>query len=281
MSGFSADWLALREAPDHRCRQDFTGHAGFAPGGERTVVDLGCGSGSNYRYLQPRLGGVQHWTCIDNNAALLAVLRSHPRSAANVSNSGESDSVTTLEADLAADIATLISSVFTRDAPSGERLVTASALLDLVSARWIEALAEAAAHAGATLWMALSYDGRIELTPGHGDDAQLRSLVDAHQRTDKGFGAALGPQAHAFACATLRRCGYTVHEACSDWQLDAGDSALLGELIGGWLHAAREQAGDAGRLREWEALRLTQLRAGVLRVRVGHRDLLGLPARSA
>src|SRR5690606_38183421 len=65
-------------------------------------------------------------------------------------------------------------------------LVTASALLDLVSSDWLDALAEHTAAAGAAALFALSYDGRLSLEPAHRDDALVRALVNLHQRRDKG-----------------------------------------------------------------------------------------------
>ena len=42
------------------------------------------------------------------------------------------------------------------------------------------------------LYAALSYDGRIAFTPSDPLDADIVAAVNAHQRTDKGFGPALG-----------------------------------------------------------------------------------------
>jgi hypothetical protein len=69
--------------------------------------------------------------------------------------------------------------------PSGG-LVTASALLDLVSAPWLDALLRRCHDARCQLLFALSYDGRCEMIPSHPDDAPLIDLVNRHQRSDKG-----------------------------------------------------------------------------------------------
>lgn len=275
MSGFSARWLALREAADHRSRHDFTAKLDVRRPNAWTVVDLGCGTGSNLRYLQPRLGGEQHWTCVDDDALLLQTLQERSRESLDAHGG-----LDVSQTDLAAAPGALIEAHF----PGGEfvpqRLVTASALLDLVCAGWIDAVVAAATRARVAVWLALSYDGRIELDPGHGLDTGLRSRVNAHQLTDKGFGPALGPQAHAHACASLTRAGFTVHEATSDWVLTGADAPLVRELLSGWLDAARELTGEPALLADWQRLRLSQLEAGSLQVRVGHRDLLALPRDS-
>ena len=73
--------------------------------------------------------------------------------------------------------------------------ITASALLDLTSAAWLDRLAERCGRA--PLLMALSFDGRLSWQPALAEDDLVRDRFLAHQRTDKGFGPALGPDAAA------------------------------------------------------------------------------------
>ena len=63
MSGFSAEWLALREPLDARSRSAelVARLRADAPDGTRRIVDLATGTGANLRYLAPRLGGDQDW----------------------------------------------------------------------------------------------------------------------------------------------------------------------------------------------------------------------------
>src|SRR5688572_23759953 len=78
MSGFSADWLALREPADHRARDAglLRALADWAEQrGDLTVLDLGCGAGSNARAMIPHLRGTQHWRLVDYDRALLETAR--------------------------------------------------------------------------------------------------------------------------------------------------------------------------------------------------------------
>ena len=276
MSGFSQHWLRLREAADHRCRAEFAATAGSDRQSCWTIADLGCGTGSNLRFVMPRIERAQEWICIDNDPKLLAALIAETRGLVTPDRS-----ITTRQLDLAGDIGATLGAVFADGRAGCGRLVTASALLDLVSGAWIENLATACTNAGAFAWFALSYDGRIELAPRHAEDSRLQLMINAHQRTDKGFGAALGPHAHAAACTAFARHGYEIREVRSDWHLTAGDRDLQRELIEGWLSAARELANDEPALRDWSALRRSQIDAGVLEIRVGHGDLLAVPRASA
>ena len=80
-SDFSAEWLALREPVDHRSRADelvpILCEEWQRCGWER-IVDLGCGTGSNLRYLAPKLPGFQHWILVDlTSGDRLSQLTSH------------------------------------------------------------------------------------------------------------------------------------------------------------------------------------------------------------
>lgn len=126
MSGFSADWLSLREPYDLRARNPkvlAAVAAAVAALPSLTIVDLACGTGSTLRALAPHLPARQNWKLVDNDLELLAraANASHPRA-----------KVATAAIDLARDLeAALDGSV---------DLVTTSALLDLVSDRWLERL---------------------------------------------------------------------------------------------------------------------------------------------
>ena len=74
MSGFSSEWLALREAADHRARASrLTAQltTDFASRDNVRILDLGCGTGSNLRALAPALGTAQDWVLVDDNKDLL------------------------------------------------------------------------------------------------------------------------------------------------------------------------------------------------------------------
>lgn len=268
---FAADWLRLRETADHRARpaELLPPLAGGLPARRPLrVLDLGAGRGSNLHYLAPRLPGPQHWRALDHDAALIAAAGTPPAAAdgSGVTVAGE-----------VADLAGALPGAC-RDAD----LVTASALLDLVGAAWVEALAAACAARALPALLALSYDGRIEWSdPLPGDDA-LRRAVNAHQRGDKGLGAALGPTAAATAAAAFHRLGHRVRMADSAWRLGPGDSALQHALIDGWVAAAAQaRPAMAARFRAWAVARRTRIDRGRSRLLVGHRDLLALPPRRA
>ncbi len=255
MPSFSVEWLALREPADAAARSVTLADA-FATRARR-IVDLACGTGSNIRFLAPRLLRTSDWLAVDQDARLLDALA--PPAGARVS---------TLQLDLAHAL---------DEVPlAGRHLVTASALLDLVSAPWLARLAARCAESGADVLFALTYDGRIGWSPAEEGDERVRELINRHQLGDKGFGAALGPGAAAAAVSTLSALGYEIRTAPSDWSLGPESPALQTALIDGWALAAAEVApADGDALRDWAKRRRAHVAAGRSRLRVGHLDVAG------
>lgn len=274
METFEADWLALREPIDHRSRAESL----LAPlcdtwraRGWSRVLDLGSGTGSNLRYLAPRLPPGQEWVLVDHDPDHLRTLR-HAEVPASVR------SLRVVPGDLVHEGLAAIAHA---------DLVTASALLDLVSEDWLRRVVDACADAGRGAHFALSYDGDIRWSAGGAsggqgeddpDDALVRDAVNVHQTGDKGLGPALGPAAAAVAARLFRSARYTTRLLPSPWRLGAADAALVRRLIDGWeAAAATVRPGDAGRIHAWAARRRATVADGRFTLRVGHRDLLALP----
>ena len=232
-----AEWLALREPADAAARSERLLQAvaaRFTPETNLTVLDLGAGTGSNARYLAERLHKQQQWLLVDHDPALLIEasqrLRAWGEARGLVVSRDEGAWRVEGEA-LAVTFATRLADLGDLSSASelflDRRLVTASALLDLVSAAWIESLASECRVAGAAGLFALTYDGRIHCSPEEPGDDEIRQLVNEHQRGDKGFGAALGPAATGVAAECFGALGYSVDREASDWHLepDAGGAA--------------------------------------------------------
>jgi hypothetical protein len=259
--GFSADWLDLRESADSAARaRPLTQTIADALPRDRPlrVIDLASGTGSNVRYLRQYLRTPQDWCLADQSAVLLEAARARL------------GDVTIRQIDLA-------HSAWRGELLRGRDLVTGSALLDLVSRGWLLETLQACRDAGATVLFALNYDGRMSCDPEDADDGLVRDLVNQHQRTDKGFGPALGPSATSETVAVLTSLGYRVLREDSDWRLNREHTQLQRLLIDGWASAATELAPDLEpRLREWRSRRLMCLEDGRSQIVVGHQDVAGL-----
>jgi SAM-dependent methyltransferase len=276
MSGFSPEWLALREPVDHRSRDNALAGlmAGrLQPRPEPQIVDLGCGTGSNLRATAPLLGPRQRWTLVDYDPRLLAAAReslaawadrAEPREdGLNLRKGDREIAVRFKQADLVQDL----------DGALGEApaLVTASALFDLCSSAFIARFATAVAKRRAIFYTVLTYDGVQTWTPEHAADHVMRAAFIAHQKTDKGFGVSAGPDAPTALKAAFEAEGYSVREADTPWRLDISDAGLVKDLAQGFANAVAETGRiEDSLIGDWQ--RITRTAAVV-----GHTDTLAIP----
>lgn len=256
--GFSADWLALREPADRAARDAALMSAAAAAAGTAPVIlDLGCGTGATRRALAASLPRAAQWRLVDNDPALLALA---------TATAAEANART-----FAADLTDLEALPW-----DGVTLVTCSALLDLVSEAWLDRLAATLADRRLPFYAALTYDGTMHWAPGHPDDDAVTAAFNRHQRGDKGFGPALGPEAAAAAVARLSAAGHAPRTADSPWRLDRHRAALQVGLIDGVAAAVAElQGANPATAASWAAARRDRVADTVMVV--GHRDILALP----
>ena len=275
MSGFSPDWLALREPADHRAR-----HAGlladlgtaFADRASVAVVDLGCGTGSNLRAVAPHLPRRQRWRLVDHDAALLAAARDRLAAWADrAERDGDDLRLTVGGRDLQVSFTETDLAAAPEAALDGSPdLVTAAALFDLASRQWIGRLARSVANKRAAFYTALTYNGDDSWAPPHPDDDAIRDAFLEHQRRDKGFGPAAGPAATDALAEAFGARGYRVTTGASPWRLGAAEQALLRELAAGVAQAVRE----TGRMPEERVSAWLAARSGGASCTIGHADLL-------
>ncbi|GAA5037885.1 SAM-dependent methyltransferase [Thermocatellispora tengchongensis] len=267
---FTPGWLALRERADAEARAPgllaplrARLAAAPRPGGRLVVRDLGCGTGSMGRWLAPRLPGPQHWILHDRDPDLLPLaVAALTEDTGRVTAEPERGDVTRLPAESLA----------------GTSLVTASALLDLLTAEEAEAVAGACVRAGVPALLCLSVTGRVALDPPDPLDADLGAAFNDHQRRVTGGRRLLGPDAPAVAAAAFARAGWSVHRAPSPWRLGPDQAGLIASWLRGWVAAAREQRPALGpHTATYAERRLAACASGRLSVVVGHEDLLALP----
>ena len=267
------DWLALREGADAAARAPelvelLRVHLAAAggPGAPAVIRDLGCGTGSMGRWLAPRLSGPQAWILHDRDPGLLAAAAaSMPGAGAD----GAPVSARTQEGDLTAlrssDVA-------------GTVLVTASAVLDLLTAEEVDGLAAMCTEAGAAALLTLSVTGRVELTPSDPLDAAFANAFNAHQRRRHDDRRLLGADAVAVAVDAFARRGAVVESRPSPWRLGADRAELAEEWLRAWIAAAcAQQPGLGRRAGPYLGRKLAACHAGELRLVVGHVDVLALP----
>jgi len=253
----SPEWLRLREPADAAARSPELADRlarRLARSGPLVIHDLGGGSGAMGRWLAPRLPGPQHWVVHDRDGDLLELAVAGAPAAASV-ETRRGDVTQLTPGDL-----------------RGASLITASALLDLLTAEQLGRILRACA--GRPVLLALTVVGRVGLAPADPLDPRIGIAFDAHQRRP----GLLGPDAVAAAAGALRAAGAELVVRPSPWRLGPADARLTAEWLRGWVGAACEQEPAlAGAAAGYLERRLEQAAAGSLEVVVGHADLLALP----
>ncbi len=267
MSGFSAEWLRLREGADHRARDIglVQALAAYLAGrDEAALLDLGCGTGSNLRTLAPALPARQHWRLVDHDPALLEAAR------AQIASWQGKARLPGLTYDLEqADLRTELERLLQPDCD----VVTAAALFDLVSTGWMDAFVARLAERRCAFYTVLIYDGEMRWAPAHPADEAIAEAFNAHQRRDKGFGPAAGPEAAPYLEAKHKAEGYRVMTARSPWRLTRKDLPLMTAAAEGIAQAAAE----TGRLSPADIASWLSARQNLKSCEIGHIDLLALP----
>lgn len=252
---FTPGWLELREPADAEARdaallEPLRDHL---PAGPLVIRDLGCGTGSNRRWLAPRLPSPQRWIMHDRDPELLA------RAAADGECETRLGDFTTLRADDLAETS----------------LITASAVLDVLTEPQVDRLMRVIAEASVPALFTLTVAGEVELAPSDRLDAEVADAFNQHQHR----GGRLGPDAVTVAADALHAGGCTVLSGRSPWRLGAAHRELTAQWLHGWCAAAAEELPGLA-LDEYLQRRVDAVEAGTLRVVVQHVDLLALPGGS-
>ena len=263
-----SNWLALREAADTAARSlalTRTIADALPPARPLRVLDLATGTGSNVRYLSRYLPHEQDWLVVDRDPALLAEVPSRMTSWDEAQG-------------LVRHVEALQLNLGDPDHPeifAGRHLVTASALLDLVSEEWLQSLAARCRESGAAALFALTYNGRSQCSPAEPEDDTIRELMNRHQKTnDKGFGQAVGPDAVDCAARCFVAAGYQVRRDESNWILAPEARDLQRQLIEGWADAAAAvDPEQSATIADWRTRRLAHVEAHRSHIVVGHEDL--------
>src|SRR6185312_14325698 len=120
---------------------------------------------------------------------------------------------------------------------AGATVVTASALLDMLTAAQVERLSTVCAATGATLLLTTTVTGVVALSPVDDLDGALCGAFNEHQRR----AGRLGPDAADAAAAALTSAGYRVTTRRAPWRLGPADADLIRAWLRGWVEAAVNQ----------------------------------------
>ncbi|MGX5359660.1 class I SAM-dependent methyltransferase [Kocuria sp. KH4] len=274
----AGDWLALRGPADAAAREDSlplvarlvrhwaeqppAGEPGAAGAEPLVVVDLGAGTGANRAWLARRLPGPQRWVLLDHDRELLE------QAVAAAREEG-------------ADVVPVLAGVeelgrVLAEHPGARRLVTCSALLDLLTREQVRDLARVLAAAAVPALFALTVDGEVLIDPPHHLDPSVLGAFEDHQHR----GELAGTDAVRLAAEALRGQGMVVDVVPTPWWISDQPWArpLLERFLTDRADAAVEHRPDlTAEAHAWLRTRLVDCARGRLRATVGHADVLALP----
>lgn len=264
MNQFSSAWLELREPYDQRARSDRLTReldSRLNPNRRIRCIDLGSGTGANVRYLSKRIQTPQAWTCIEYDTTLTERLASNLRDTLHPPHQFDIQTLDVVNDWTALDLQCDV--------------ITASALLDLVSESWLRQLARTCGERKIAYgYFALSFNGELRWTPNHSLDSWIADQFRAHQRTDKGFGAAIGPDAAGVTAAAFERRGYSVLTASTPWCFGPEDRDIQSALLSGYVGAAIDMSpAKRAAIEQWAVDRSELIARGVSTHVVGHTDV--------
>jgi hypothetical protein len=224
--------------------------------GQLEIIDLGAGTGANQRWLAPRLPFRQRWLHLDHDPT---ISRSLPLPDDTMIID---DSVEALGQLLA-------------NRPSGGRLVTCSALLDVLTTAQLLAVCNAVIDNQVPALFSLTVTGTLSVTPADPDDQLLLDAFNDHQRR----AGRAGPDATPLASSALQAGGFRVLRQQTPWQLSsASGREFVEQVLQERLDAAVAQDHAlVPAAAAWLELRRVQLANDVLRIDLGHCDILAIP----
>jgi hypothetical protein len=224
--------------------------------GSVEIIDLGAGTGANQRWLAPRLPFRQRWIHLDHDPV---ISRSQPLPNETMIVDGSVDALGHVLASREAD----------------RQLVTCSALLDVLTTAQLDKVCRALIDNQVPAVFSLTVTGTLRVVPSDPADQLLLDAFNDHQRR----GGRAGPEATSLATTTLRAGGFTVRCQETPWRLTATSGrAFIEQVLRERLDAAVAQdPALAPAAASWLELRRAQLARGVLRIDLGHCDILALP----
>ncbi len=286
---FDTDWLRLRFPFDEAARNREVEAACLRWLGNRsplTILDLGAGLGANCVHLGPRIRGDQRWLLLDHDERVPAAgfeWMAERLSAAGYEGAWDgrqgwwADAGHRLEvAYVTAPLDRLMETVSLSEVD----LVTANALLDLLSWKQCEALAGMLADFRLPLLATINY-ASMSFEPMGTADLPITGLYEQHMTREQAGGARLGKQAVSLLEELLEQRGYRTLRKPANWVVGPDQPEMQGALLAFMERALAEMELMPGMVAQWEAwleLRRAEMARGALTIRVRHFDLWAHPA---
>ena len=182
MHEFQNKWLNLRESIDRNSRNQkilYLINNFYKNNSHIKIIDLGSGTGSNYRFLKSRLSNNQYWSFVDISYQSTSFFKNNIKYSSKIKKTNFKivDAINNLN----------------KIKFNEYNLVTGSAFLDILPKKWFKKFHRLNADTE-IVYFALNYDGNFKFFPKHKDDKKIVNIFNKDQKSDKGIGElAVGP----------------------------------------------------------------------------------------
>lgn len=250
-----------------------------------SILDAGCGTGSNFHYYFEKLPKEQEWTFLDFEQNLLSACKERLKEYArkqnykvreqdgvlSIKSAGKQAQVRFIKGDLGE--VEHLTDMKTTD------LVTANALFDLLSYDQFDSFACKLSAYNVCLLATLNYY-ETSFLPYTEEDGRFVRYFHTHMTRPQPFGAAMGPNCTEEMLDLLNEHQMMIEQEGSQWHLKRYDTTMHHYLLHFFEHAVRDLSlsdSEITELEEWLEHKKRMSQDHKLEIIVDHSDIFAYP----
>lgn len=247
------------------------------------IVDIGSGSGNNFKHLSLCFEQNQHWTLVEHDPRLckaaVTLLADHGRMRGyDVAQNEFSLSMLKGEHRIVVETIQINLLEVAQHINLNEvDLVSDSAVFDLFSLKQYQSFVQKVFKAGACIHSVLNYMG-MSFRPMKKHDQQMIDLYEKHMLRPQEFGQGMGSKSGRIMHQHLKEIDALAASGISSWQIESGAISMQTQLIDFMEEAIPEldlSVEEKAHFEEWLPEKRAMIADETLAIQVDHYDFFG------